>query len=56
MIRKTFFLACILMLISAGIQAQVVAQFRGLNRDGVYAEKNLQSSWPAEGQIGRAHV
>ncbi|MEI6060533.1 MAG: PQQ-binding-like beta-propeller repeat protein [Bacteroidota bacterium] len=49
MIRKTFFLACILMLISAGIQAQVVAQFRGLNRDGVYAEKNLQSSWPAEG-------
>ena len=49
MIRKVFFLACTIIFISAGIQAQVVAQFRGLNRDGVYQEKNLLASWPAEG-------
>ena len=49
MIRKLFFLACIMILISAGLQAQVLAQFRGLNRDGVYPEKNLMTSWPAEG-------
>ena len=47
--RKVFFLACFMLLISAGIQAQVVAQFRGLNRDGVYSEKNLMTSWPEEG-------
>lgn len=35
--------------ISASLQAQVIAQFRGLNRDGVYPEKNLLTSWPAEG-------
>ena len=49
MIRKAFTLACIMILISAGIQAQVLAQFRGLNRDGVYPEKNLLTSWPSEG-------
>jgi len=35
--------------ISAGLKAQTIAQFRGLNRDGVYPEKNLLTSWPAEG-------
>lgn len=49
MIRKVFTLACIMILISAGIQAQVLAQFRGLNRDGVYPEKNLLAFWPSEG-------
>lgn len=49
MIRKVFFLACFMVLISAGIQAQVLAQFRGLNRDGVYPEKNLLTSWPEAG-------
>ena len=49
MIRKVFFLACLALLISAGLQAQIIAQFRGLNRDGVYPEKNLMTSWPAEG-------
>ncbi len=49
MIRKVFFLACIMIFISASLQAQVIAQFRGPNRDGVYPEKNLLSSWPAEG-------
>lgn len=51
MIRKVFTLACIMILISAGIQAQVHAQFRGLNRDGVYTEKNLLAFWPAEGPV-----
>jgi len=51
MIRKLFSLACIMMLFSTSIQAQNLAQFRGLNRDGVYAEKNLLSSWPAEGPV-----
>lgn len=49
MIRKVFFLAGIIILFCAGIQAQVIAQFRGLNRDGVYAEKNLLTSWPEGG-------
>jgi outer membrane protein assembly factor BamB len=49
MIRKVFYLACILAFISTGIYAQAVAQFRGLKRDGVYDEKNLLASWPAEG-------
>lgn len=46
---KMFFLVCIMGFISISLQAQVIAQFRGLNRDGVYAEKNLLTSWPAEG-------
>jgi len=37
------------MLFSAEIRAQAVAQFRGTNRDGVYAEKNLLSIWTEEG-------
>ena len=49
MIRKVLLLTCIAILIYASLQAQVIAQFRGLNRDGVYTEKNLLTSWPAEG-------
>jgi len=49
MIRKVVFLTCIIVFISMSIQAQVVAQFRGLNRDGVYQEKNLLTAWSAEG-------
>lgn len=49
MFRKVFFLACTMIFISAGLKAQTIAQFRGLNRDGVYPEKNLLTSWPAEG-------
>jgi len=49
MIRKVIFLACLMSFISANLHSQVIAQFRGLNRDGVYHEKNLLTSWPAEG-------
>jgi outer membrane protein assembly factor BamB len=47
-LRNLFFLVCFLVFTS-GLFAQVDAQFRGLTRDGVYNEKNLLSSWPAEG-------
>ena len=49
MFRKVFLLACIMILISAGLNAQTIAQFRGLNHDGVYPEKNLITVWPNEG-------
>jgi outer membrane protein assembly factor BamB len=49
MFRKVFALVCLIVFISAGLMAQTIAQFRGLNRDGVYPEKNLLTSWPAEG-------
>lgn len=49
MIRNFLLLLSVLILIGAGATAQTTAQFRGLNRDGVYPEKNLLTSWPAEG-------
>jgi outer membrane protein assembly factor BamB len=49
MSRKVFFLVFIVSFISVSLHAQVIAQFRGLSRDGVYPEKNLLTSWPAEG-------
>ncbi len=48
MIRKMICLVCVLIFTSK-LFAQVDAQFRGDNRDGVYNEKNLLSSWPLEG-------
>jgi len=49
MFRKVFFLVCTIIFIHAGLIAQTIAQFRGLNREGVYADKNLLTSWPPEG-------
>jgi outer membrane protein assembly factor BamB len=49
MFRKVFTLVCLTVFISSGLMAQTIAQFRGLNRDGVFPEKNLLTSWPAEG-------
>ena len=48
MIRKGFFL---LLLLSATLylHAQVIAQFRGPARDGIFPEKDLLSTWPATG-------
>ena len=46
--RQLFFLICFLVFAS-GLNAQVEAQFRGPDRDGVYAEKNLLTSWPEGG-------
>jgi len=49
MYRKVFYLVCLMIFTSVSINAQVGAQFRGPARDGVYPEKNLLTSWPAEG-------
>jgi len=38
-----------LLIVSSGLTAQTIAQFRGLQRDGIYSEKNLLKTWPAEG-------
>jgi len=49
MIRKVLFLAGFTILISTDLQAQIVAQFRGPSRNGIYPEINLLKSWPPEG-------
>jgi len=49
MIRNFLLLVSISIVITTSLKAQTIAQFRGLNRDGVYPEKNLLTSWPAEG-------
>ena len=38
-----------LMLISGEIGAQVIAQWRGINRNGIYNEENLLQEWPNDG-------
>lgn len=49
MFRKIFLLASLIGFISVNVFSQTIAQFRGLNRDGVYADKNLLALWPANG-------
>lgn len=45
-----FYLSCILVLsVVSKVECQIVAQWRGANRDGIYAEKNLLKSWPNTG-------
>jgi outer membrane protein assembly factor BamB len=44
-IALLFFVA----LITIDALAQTTAQWRGVNRDGIYNEQNLLESWPAEG-------
>ena len=40
----------LILFVSISLQAQTTSQWRGLNRDGVYAsEKNLLKSWPESG-------
>ena len=46
--KKTF-LIINLALIGGILNAQVPAQWRGIERDGIYAEANLLKSWPSEG-------
>ena len=48
LLRKVVFMFCFI-LPALVLYAQVDAQFRGLNRDGVFPEKNLLTYWPAEG-------
>ncbi len=49
--KNTFLCLLLLsaMIASFSSNAQVLAQFRGINRNGVYAESGLLKSWPASG-------
>lgn len=49
MVRKVSFLVFGVVFISSALLSQTLSQFRGQNRDGVYPDKNLLTSWPAEG-------
>jgi outer membrane protein assembly factor BamB len=49
MLRNNFLLVCFLMIVSKGLLSQTTAQFRGPHRDGVYPDKNLLTTWPADG-------
>ena len=48
MIRKTKILLT-LFILSSGLFAQTITQFRGPLRNGIYPETNLLKTWPAEG-------
>lgn len=43
-----FILFCLLMAVFTG-QSQNIAQWRGINRDGIYQEKKLLKTWPEAG-------
>jgi outer membrane protein assembly factor BamB len=49
--KNRFYLFLLIILILAGCseKTQKVAQFRGVNRDGIYKESGLLKTWPAEG-------
>lgn len=49
MIRKEIYIVCLLLFAAVNLYSQATAQFRGLQRNGVYPENNLLKSWPAEG-------
>jgi len=46
-IIKLVFLSVVV--ISQTASAQIISQWRGLNRDGIYTETNLLKVWPSEG-------
>jgi hypothetical protein len=46
--QHTIILLCVL-LSGSTLQAQVLAQWRGDGRNGIYNEANLLESWPEEG-------
>jgi len=46
---KKLFALLILVFLTLDIYAQVISQWRGPNRDGVYPETGLLTAWPAEG-------
>jgi outer membrane protein assembly factor BamB len=49
--KKRFFLLTCLAILTIPCYLQTTAQWRGLERDGFYSEKNLLKSWPAEGPV-----
>jgi len=61
---KNHILLIVLLIIGINLSAQQNAQWRGVNRDGIYKETGLLKSWPAEGpkllwhfdQLGDGHA
>ena len=49
MFRKAILLCCATIFLYSMLPAQTTAQFRGANRNGIYQEKNLLTSWPEAG-------
>ena len=47
--RKIFQLAVLCIIIPGQIQAQVISQWRGENRNGIYSEESLLEAWPENG-------
>jgi len=47
--KNLFYLNALCLLLSFNIQAQEVLQWRGIDRKGIYDEKNLLKSWPESG-------
>jgi outer membrane protein assembly factor BamB len=47
--RKICHLIVLLSIITVQIQAQVVSQWRGIERNGIYHENNLLNKWPDQG-------
>jgi len=47
--KKLFVLLVLLVQIAFNCKAQIIAQWRGTDRNGVYIEKNLLKSWPVNG-------
>ncbi len=41
----------LLVIVTSGLTAQNITQFRGPQRNGIYQETNLLKSWPAEGPV-----
>lgn len=47
--KNLFVLLVLLVQFAFYTKAQTIVQWRGTDRNGVYNEKNLLKSWPAEG-------
>jgi outer membrane protein assembly factor BamB len=47
--RKFFIALCCLLTTVSAVNSQSLVQWRGANRDGIYQEKGLLKTWPAEG-------
>jgi len=47
--RINLYLLIVLLLAGYFVKSQPIAQWRGLNRDGIYKESDLLKMWPAEG-------
>ena len=46
---KKIYLSLISLFLFSALSAQVLDEFRSLNRDGIFDETGLLKSWPAEG-------